>query len=278
MKRKAFTLIELLVVITIIALLMAILMPALQRIKKQARSVACLSRLKQWGVLFAMYADDHDGRFMAFTVSREWANWVGALGDYYKWDDEFTCCPNATKPWYDEFGVDSGARGTKVGVTMAWGYGKLSRWPKRMKGSYGINGWCNDPEPGVPPERGGLEYFWRGPNVAGAGYVPLFLDAQRLDGWALHTDRPPSFSGEIFFGVPSVGRSPDDTEMGRYCLNRHDGFAGCLFLDYSARKVGLKELWTLKWHKEYVKAGPWTLGGGAQPSEWPEWMRSFKDY
>jgi hypothetical protein len=66
--------------------------------------------------------------------------------------------------------------------------------------------------------------------------------------------------------------------MGRYCLNRHDGFAGCLFLDYSARKVGLKELWTLKWHKEYVKAGPWTLGGGAQPSEWPEWMRSFKDY
>ena len=60
-KPKAFTLIELLVVIAIIALLMAILMPALQRVKKQARTVVCLTKLKQWAIYFSMYAEDYDG-------------------------------------------------------------------------------------------------------------------------------------------------------------------------------------------------------------------------
>lgn len=49
-KRNGFTLIELLVVIAIIAVLMAILMPALNRVKKQARAVACMANLNQWGL------------------------------------------------------------------------------------------------------------------------------------------------------------------------------------------------------------------------------------
>ena len=61
--RRGFTLIELLVVIAIIALLMAILMPALQRVKNQAQKVSCQARLKQWGLIFKLYTDDHDGYF-----------------------------------------------------------------------------------------------------------------------------------------------------------------------------------------------------------------------
>jgi hypothetical protein len=218
-----------------------------------------------------MYAEDYDGRLMAGFRAQPQANrWVYALGDYYKWDDEFTCCPNATKPWIDENGVSEGAEGTEVGVTMAWGYdsGK-SHWLKQMKGSYGINGWCVDPQPGREPHNYDKSWFWRGPNVAGAAFVPLFMEAQRYNGWSLHTDRPPAYSGEPW---------NDDAQMGRYCLNRHDGFLGCLFLDSGARKVGLKELWTLKWHRAYDEAGPWTRGGGVVSGDWPEWLRNFKDY
>ncbi|MHC4538050.1 MAG: type II secretion system protein, partial [Planctomycetota bacterium] len=61
--RKGFTLIELLVVIAIIAILMAILMPALQRVKQQAAGVGCKSNLHQWGLIFSMYTQDNNGYF-----------------------------------------------------------------------------------------------------------------------------------------------------------------------------------------------------------------------
>lgn len=59
-KQNAFTLIELLVVIAIIALLMGILMPALQRVKKQANTVYCLNSLRQIGVAMQSYAMESD--------------------------------------------------------------------------------------------------------------------------------------------------------------------------------------------------------------------------
>ncbi len=61
-KQSAFTLIELLVVIAIIAILMAILMPALNRVKEQARGVACMSNQKTMGLAYVMYYDENDGK------------------------------------------------------------------------------------------------------------------------------------------------------------------------------------------------------------------------
>jgi prepilin-type N-terminal cleavage/methylation domain-containing protein/prepilin-type processing-associated H-X9-DG protein len=61
-ERRGFTLIELLVVIAIIALLMAILMPALQLVREQGRRQSCGSQIRQHCLAFFMYADDYEGR------------------------------------------------------------------------------------------------------------------------------------------------------------------------------------------------------------------------
>ena len=63
-KRRGFTLIELLVVIAIIAVLMAILMPALNRAREQGKRAMCNGNLKQLTLAWIMYADENDGKLV----------------------------------------------------------------------------------------------------------------------------------------------------------------------------------------------------------------------
>lgn len=87
-KARAFTLIELLVVIAIIAILMAIMMPALQRVKEQAREIACRANLRQYGLAQAMYLDDHDDRYpYAWTSLVETEQPVAGYQRYCRWHD-----------------------------------------------------------------------------------------------------------------------------------------------------------------------------------------------
>ena len=78
-ERLAFTLIELLVVIAIIAILAAMLLPALSQAKEMGRRAACTNNTKQLSLALQMYVDESEGRFPTRSVSTNW--WPALLYD-----------------------------------------------------------------------------------------------------------------------------------------------------------------------------------------------------
>lgn len=269
-KHSGFTLIELLVVIAIIALLMAILMPALRAVREQARAATCMANLRQWTLILDNYMADNNDKFFSGAWPERGTYWLLQLHNGLKGYQEnpLWFCPNATQPIVDADGNVS----ETWGFFNAWGifHGvKENRdsYPKEgIAGSYALNGYwlritAGAYESGISRD----DSCWKD---RPKGNAPVMTAGSNIQLWPTSADSPPSNEVEFWGG----------TGMGQACTPRHGGFVGTSFGDSSVRKVALKELWTLKWHKGFDTRGPWTRKGGAEPEDWPKWMRKYPEY
>ena len=272
-KKKGFTLIELLVVIAIIALLMGILMPALNAVKKKAKDVLCQSNLKQWGNIFNMYCDGNNRKMpdRSSADSSGQGRWMYSLRNLYSNATNLKLCPQVKKS-STAAGMD--AQSWWGSTVTAWEIPENDAGGGRevgTYGSYGINGYCYDTKDALMGFAT-VAMHWKTPDVKGAAYIPLFMDAMFWTGWPQSTNAPRS--EPIMVGT----HIDDENGMQRFCLDRHHGQINAAFFDFSVRPVGLKELWTLNWHRDYDRVGAWTRAGGITPDDWPLWMRDCRDY
>jgi prepilin-type processing-associated H-X9-DG protein len=239
-------------------------------------------------VKFALYQSEHDGcfpytRYMAWDerLMHDWEErsylwpWPYMMEVYGGPDSQkIMLCPMAAKPLptNPQYGylhgggtltpwvikVPSSFHGTARECGLYYGGRVL------YIGSYGVNGRLGSGRAGkVKPAA-----------------LPTLFDC-RL-GWChfedASFDTPPPHEEWEQPGGPGGTGEFQYFRASFTAINRHQGGINMLFLDGAVRKVGLKELWTLKWHEDFDTAGPWTKAGGARPGNWPEWMRNFKDY
>ncbi len=271
--QSAFTKIDLVIVLACIIFLISNIAAVGEGGRRRAKQAVCLSNLLKWGQVFQAYTADNDGYFHKRQVGTPagwtYQMWPCVYKPLYK-DPIMRFCPAAENlaRHVPPFGTWGGP---------GWDYGEKGAWnptvpeaiPKgedeNWGGSYGMSKYIENAVGFGMEDNPG---FWRRAGVKGAAQAPVLFDSMYVGIWGNSKTDPPEYEDAVITG----------DGMANAVINRHNGSINVCFLDFSARKVGLKEIWTLKWSRTFNTCGPWTICGGVQPNYWPEWMRDFEDY
>lgn len=240
-----FTLVELLVVIGIIAILLAILLPVMSRVRKQARTTACLSNVRQLVQIYTLYVNQNKNKSVAFSFAPD-QSWVVSFRSDAGVPDAVHFCPEAK----DDVSPDFGGAGRAWTLAVQLPTGKTS-----FSGSYGFNGWLMRWESvgkGGDQFSGGTEGKHVAPWSGGGESVPVFADCTWTDGWPRAEDVTPPDLIDGDRAEQGPGKAPQENMMARFTVARHGHNINVGFLDGHGRTVPLDELKRLRWHNGFV--------------------------
>ncbi|MBN2513759.1 MAG: type II secretion system protein [Sedimentisphaerales bacterium] len=246
-KKKAFTLIELLVVIAVIAMLLAIIVPALRLAKEKAKNLSCRANVRSLSQALRLYSEQTNGRMFTYYDGLYLNQISDQMGDLNK----VRYCPSTI---VDET-VKVGDWGTS-GKSWTWTSGVT--WPEH--GSYGFNGWLyrypdNYDNLWVESADNLKKFAYANvldaPNAAS---VPVFFDSLWVDAWPKHTDTVPA---GLDLAQEETNRevganNPVNNHMRRLMLKRHWGSSNVSFLDGHVENIKLENLWSFTWHREFI--------------------------
>lgn len=213
-KKAGFTLIELLVVISIIALLIGILLPALGAARDTARSARCLANMRSFSQAVATFWADHDGKMLGPLETQ----WMQTLDEYIDGSvDEYRLCPSAatlTEPETSSAGYWTGTA-TSAWHTTAYPLNGEPNVP--FTSSYGINSFFYSYDPNVHPAIGDKAF------ALGAGWAAAsYTTPGNFEAWWLKADNISTTTSTPIFGGSNWRDShphhddtfPTDTTLG----------------------------------------------------------------